>query len=191
MALHRRKCLEYKGGWTGHVQTREKVGYGVKMKRIFAASVIAAMLPASGLAMACEISCAFASSGPDCLTQQSQVQGAMTVGTRMGSVFRVGISMPRTHKANSATRETITNRLEETPARATLADISIPERQTCDQPEALAVLENCPTAFPLGAMLVAGFPHNGNLQTALNDGCDDIAHDFPEIHSPPNISLRI
>ena len=167
----------------------------LKMKRVFAGSMVALMLSVSAFAASCDLSCGFASSRSDCHTQNTQVQPSVTADVNMDMPM-AGMQMPgmpATGTRNqTASQISVFEMSREIPHHASFVDIGACERQSCSEDQAVAARVNPSTMSHCDVTwAVAHSCYVDRFPATFHDGGDDISQGVRESHSPPVLTLRI
>jgi hypothetical protein len=159
---------------------------------MFAGSIVALLLAASSLAMACDLSCEFASMNSDCHAEQTEPQDSASGGMKMDGMAMDGMTMPQMSGDYSRNQQMVSAPRRTRPLHAKVVDMGTCERQTCDQASTLAVKANHGTTAKSDAVFIHnGFPRIASLQTVFLDARDCLARLGPVVHAPRSLSLRI
>jgi hypothetical protein len=158
----------------------------VKIRRIFAGSLVALLLFVSSLAAACDLSCGFALSRSDCHSPEM-------VATDSGAsdMTMAGMRMANRADENPTDQQIGSSPQEAMPAHAVLADMGACERQSCDQAQALASKADHSTATQFDTVSTVSGSPDMSLPAAFQESRDDIPLLIPADHSPLKLSLRI
>jgi hypothetical protein len=159
----------------------------VKIRGIFAVSLVALLLFVSSLAAACDLSCGFALFRSDCHSPEV----AATV-SGVSDKTMAGMRMAEGADENSIDRQIASSPQKAMPAHALLADMGACERQSCDQTQALASKADHSTAAQFETISIdAESPCVERLQAAFHESRDDIRLFSPFVNSSLDVSLRI
>jgi hypothetical protein len=165
----------------------EQRNHAVKIRRIFAVSLVGLLLFVSSMAAACDLSCGFALFRSDC---HSPEMAATDSGA--SDMTMAGMRMAERADEDSTDQQIASSPQQAMPAHAVLADMGACERQSCDQAQALASKANHSTTTQLDGMsTIAGSSRIDNLQGVFHDARGGIARISPVVHSPLAVTLRI
>ena len=162
----------------------------MKIRRIFAGSMVALLLSVSPLAAACDLSCAFASMNSDCHAQRAETQDAASGGMHMDGMDMDGMTMPGIahspeQKAASANSGVMAN-------HPSIREMGPCEKQSCDGDSAVSAKTS--RAFTSQHELILAsvrIPRAHSAPPLLRDARDDIAKHHILDGSPLHLSLRI
>jgi hypothetical protein len=183
--------LKDDGGWYSieFVPSAGKMVLATRMKRIFAFSLTALMLSVSSLTAACDLSCGFASSWADCHTTWTEALDSAPDAASMDGMAMPGMVMV---EAVSTDQEAVSYTTQGIPDHVGLVDMSMCERQSCDQAQASAAQANRLTASHFDSIFtMAGYLRVVNYPTNFRNARDDVAAYRAWIHDSLGVSLRI
>ena len=160
----------------------------VKIRKIFAGSLVALLLCVSSLAAACDLSCGFAQFRSDCHSPQMVADGSSPSDMTMA-----GMTMPEGAGGSYGIDQQVTIPAPRPmPAHAVLADMGACERQSCDQGQALTSRANHSVAAQFETIsTVARFSRIDSLRASFHGARGDIAPLSPVVHSPLSVTLRL
>jgi hypothetical protein len=162
----------------------------MKMRRIFTGTIVALLLSVSPLAVACDLSCAFASMNSDCHAQRAETQDAASGGMRMDGMAMDGITMRgMAHSPEQKAASAISGVM---PNHPSIGEMGPCEKQSCDGDT--AVSEKTRRSLPTQHNLILRIAENPRLISAarlIRDARDDIATHHIRDGSPLHLSLRI
>jgi hypothetical protein len=157
----------------------------VKIRRIFAGSLVVLLLCVSSLAAACDLSCGFALFGSDCHSPEMAAADSGPSDMTMDAM-----TMSELAGENSTIQPMVSQ--QAMPVHAVLSEMGACERQSCDQGQALASKANHSAAAQFDAVsLITESADSEILRAALHESQDDISLFNPVVHSPFDVSLRI
>ena len=167
-----------------------RIEIGMKIRRIFAGSIVALLLLVSSLAAACDVSCAFASMNSDCQSVQTESQKSAPGEMKMDGMAMAGTTMPELAGGED----------QQTDFSAALANIGHPsigemgpcEKQACDDNSAVSAKTSSSIDSHIHSILVVTetLLAAGAL-TSFHDARDDISPYRVRDRSPLPLSLRI
>jgi len=108
----------------------------MRIKRIFAGSIVALLLSVSPLAAACDLSCAFARADSDCHLQKLKTQDPASGGMKMDGMAMDGMSMSEM-AATADPRESFTISREDG-NHPSIGEMGTCERHNCDSGSAVS-----------------------------------------------------
>src|SRR5579864_3745334 len=102
----------------------------MRIRRIFAGSIVALLLSVSPLAAACDISCAFPSISADCHSQRTESQASASGGMKMDGMAMAEMPMPE--MANGQGQQPEPAATGPNASHALIGEMGPCERQSCD-----------------------------------------------------------
>jgi len=161
-----------------------------EMNHIVASLMMALVLSASALGLACDLSCGFAPDKSDCHTSQAQGQESAPATVKMGDM--PGMAMPQIGGSTLSKDEMVSSAAQGMPVHPSLVDMNTCERHPCDQGQLAAAQANRSTTTHCDVNIaIAGFSYPSAFQASFHNARDDLAPRNPTLQSPPAISLRI
>ena len=162
----------------------------MRIRCIFAGSIVALLLSVTPLAAACELSCAFARADSDCHSQAAPNQSAASNGAKMDGMAMPGMTM----------RDMAVGQDPQTDSAGVHADRNHPsigemgacEKQPCNNGPAISARTS--RSVDPHAPLVAAVAVSPAIDLAafpFHDARDDVAHVHPRDAGPLLLSLRI
>lgn len=162
----------------------------MKIRRIFAGSIVALLLSLPPLAAACDLSCAFASMNSDCHSQHVEMQDSGSGGMKMDGMAMDAMAMPemshsRGKQAGSAISEATAN-------HPSIGEMGPCEKQSCAGDSAVSAKANRSAGQQNNFVLaMIETPRTDSAPPLFRDARNDIAtHHAPDT-SPLLRSLRI
>jgi hypothetical protein len=162
----------------------------MKIRRIFAGSIVALLLSVPSLAAACDLSCAFASMNSDCHSRQTEPQDSASGGMNMDGMAMAGMTMPE--MGNSEDQPAVSAISRSKASHASIGEMGPCEKQACDNGSAVSTASTRFGNLHFHSILAVTEIHRANGALKLSrDGRDDIATYQIRDGSPLHISLRI
>jgi hypothetical protein len=159
----------------------------VKIRGIFAVSLVALLLSVSSLAAACDLSCGFALFQSDC-----HLPGMAAKDSGASDMTMAGMRMAEKAGENSTDQQMGSSPQQAMPAHAVVADMGACERRSCDQAQALASKADHSAAAQFDTISrVAEFLSMDSLLAAFHECRNDIPLFSPFVYSSRDVSLRI
>jgi len=162
----------------------------MKIRRIFAGTIVALLLSVSSLAAACDLSCAFASMNSDCHAQRAETQDAESGGMQMDGMAMDGMTMSgMAHNPEQKSASAISAVM---PNHPSIGEMGPCEKQSCDGDTAVSAKasHSLPTQHNLILTIVEN-PRVVSVAPFIRDARDDIARRAFQDGCPLRISLRI
>lgn len=162
----------------------------MKIKRIFAGSIVVVLLFASSLAAACDLSCAFALMSSDCHSHQAESQGSESGTMTVDVMEMAGMTMPE--MAYGETVHVISAISQSNGSHPSIGEMGPCEKQACDNGTAVSVK----TARSVNSQIhsitaVPEIPRAHQGLCSFRDARDAIATQLVLDESPLHSSLRI
>jgi hypothetical protein len=150
------------------------IAIGMRIKRIFAGSIVALLLSVSPLAAACDLSCAFARADSDCHRQKLETEDPASGGMKMDGMTMVGMSMPDTDATADPLASFTSSR--ENANHPSIGEMGPCERQNCDSGSAVFARSSRSVASGRHLFLaVTGKFRVREMQIPFHDARDDVA----------------
>ena len=116
-------------------------------RRIFAGWIVALLLPASGLAAACDVSCAFAVLNSDCNSKPAVAKAAMPGGMKMDGMAMAGMNMP--DSAGGEDQQSTSELVESKASHPQIGEMGPCERKSCWSDSAISAGPACSNNWQL------------------------------------------
>jgi hypothetical protein len=162
----------------------------MKLRRIFAGTIVSLLLSVSPLAVACDLSCAFASMNSDCHAQRAEIRDAASGGMQMDGMGMDGMTMPGiAHSLEHQAASTISGAM---PNHPSIGEMEPCEKQCCDGDSAVSdkTRRSLLTEHNLILTIVEN-PRAISAARLIRDARDDIATHHIRNGNPLHPSLRI
>jgi hypothetical protein len=162
----------------------------MKIRRIFAGSIVALLLCLSPLAAACDLSCAFASMNSDCHFQEAETPDSANGGMKMDGMAMDAMAMPgMNYNQDQQTGSAISGARANHPS---ISDMGPCEKQSCDGDSAVSTKANGSSAHRHELVLaLIEIPHADGAPPIFHDVGEDIAIRAFQDGRPLLITLRI
>jgi hypothetical protein len=160
------------------------------IRRIFAGSIVLLLLSVSPIAVACDLSCAFAPMNSDCHSRQTRLQASPSSEMNMAGMSMAGMTMPETAGGeNSRSVFAMAGGMRNHPR---VGEMGLCERQSCDNGPAVSASANLSVDFRFhSSPAFMGILRATNASTHFLDTRDDIAFHRRRAASPFHPTLRI
>jgi hypothetical protein len=162
----------------------------MRIRRIFAGSIVALLLSVSPLAAACDLACAFARADSECHSQAAPGQSPAHAGAKTDGMAMAGMTMPKMPGAEDPQTESVAAHANG--GHPSMGEMGACEKQPCNH--GFAISARTRRSFdPRVPSIVANtkFPAADLAAVPLHDARDNLANDHPSDASPFQLSLRI
>jgi hypothetical protein len=162
----------------------------MRIKRIFAGSIVALLLSVTSLAAACDVSCAFASMNSDCHSQQMESQGSAPGGTTMDGMAMDGMKMPE--MAGGEDQQSVSPERGPKAGHPLIGEMGPCEKQACSDGSAVsAKTPRFVDSHVHSILVICEISHADIARPFFHDTRDDAAPFRALDGSPLHLSLRI